>query len=115
MVCKRQKENAAQWEGAWLRGFARIVAAVDGGISLASFDGEGEERRGGRADKRDWHQEMMMMMGGKGRKAEQKTANELTCGAAEPRPEPQKWHGGLAKVDPISRFGVPKEYFTNPS
>ena len=34
-------------------------------ISLTSFDGEGEEREGGRADKRDWHQEMMMMaMGG---------------------------------------------------
>ena len=47
LVCKRQKENAAQWEGTWLRGFARIVAAVDGGISLASFDGEGEEREGG--------------------------------------------------------------------
>ena len=30
-------------KGTWLRGFARIVAAVDGGISLASFDGEGEE------------------------------------------------------------------------
>ena len=64
LVCRRQKENSAQWEGTWLRGFARIVAAVDGGISLASFDGEGEE--GGPTGRRDWHQEMMMMGGKKG-------------------------------------------------
>ena len=95
---RRQKENAAQWDGStkgtWLRGFARIVAAVDGGIGLTSFDEEGEEGREGKGregtDSRDWHQEMMMMTMGREERRNKKlqmnslgatttTASEIAC------------------------------------
>ena len=73
--------NGAGSKGARLRGFPRIVAAAaDGGISLTSFDGEGEEgdvegeegRADRQTDRRDWHQEMMMMMGGRGERRNKK-------------------------------------------
>ena len=86
---RRQKENAAQWDGrtkgTWLRGFARIVAAVDGGIGLTSFDEEGEEGREGKGrEGKGGHRQPGLASrnddddDGEGRKAEQKTANELT-------------------------------------
>ena len=93
--------NGAGSKGARLRGFPRIVAAAaDGGISLTSFDEEGEEgdvegeegradRQAGLASRNDDDD------GREGRKAEQKTANELTCGA-ELRPRLEKYHVDVA-------------------